>query len=53
MLISLIVPCYNEEDSLPILKAALDAVKSERPEFDYEYIYIDGISAKKPPCMPG
>jgi len=41
MLISLIVPCYNEEDSLPILKAALDAVKSERPEFDYEYIYID------------
>ena len=41
MLISLIVPCYNEEDSLPILKAALDSVKSERPEFDYEYIYID------------
>ena len=41
MLISLIIPCYNEEQSLPIMKKALEAVRTERPEFEYEYIYID------------
>jgi len=41
MLISLIIPCFNEEASLPILKTALEALKAERPEFEYEYIYVD------------
>jgi glycosyltransferase involved in cell wall biosynthesis len=41
MLISLIVPCYNEEQSLPILKKAIDAVTIERSEFEYELIFID------------
>jgi len=47
MLISLIVPCFNEELSLPILRKALEAVRSERSEFDYEYIYIDDGSKDK------
>lgn len=41
MLISLIVPCYNEEASLPILWEALEDVKSLRPEYEYEYIFVD------------
>ncbi len=41
MLISLIVPCYNEEQSLPILKKAIEAVTSVRSEFEYELIFID------------
>src|SRR5665647_488900 len=41
MLISLIIPCYNEEQSLPIMRKALDAVRTERPAFEYEYIFID------------
>jgi len=41
MLISLIVPCFNEEQSLPILKKALESVLSSHTEFEYEYIYID------------
>ena len=41
MLVSLIIPCYNEEQSLPILKKALDAIALERPEFTYEYLFID------------
>jgi len=41
MLISLIVPCYNEELSLPILMKALASVRSDRPSFEYEYIFID------------
>ena len=41
MLISLIVPCYNEEASLPILWKALEDVRTLRPEFEYEYIFVD------------
>ncbi len=41
MLISLIVPCYNEEASLPILWKALEDVRALRPEFEYEYIFVD------------
>jgi glucosyltransferase len=41
MLISLIVPCFNEKDSLPILKKALEDVAKDRPQYTYEYIYID------------
>lgn len=41
MLISLIIPCYNEEASLPILWKALEDVKALRPEFEYEYIFVD------------
>ena len=41
MLVSLIVPCYNEEASLPILWKALADVKALRPEFEYEYIFVD------------
>jgi len=41
LLISLIIPCYNEEASLPILWKALEDVKALRPEFEYEYIFVD------------
>lgn len=41
MLISLIIPCYNEEQSLPFLKKALQEVRAERAAFEYEYIFID------------
>jgi glycosyltransferase involved in cell wall biosynthesis len=41
LLVSLIVPCYNEEASLPILWKALADVKALRPEFEYEYIFVD------------
>jgi len=41
LLISLIVPCYNEEESLPILWKALEDVRALRPEFEYEYIFVD------------
>ena len=41
MLISLIVPCYNEQESLPILyKALLDVVR-EASDKDFEFIFIN------------
>src|SRR5665647_3535591 len=41
MLISLIIPCFNEEQSLPYLVKSLASIRSERPEYEYEYIFID------------
>lgn len=41
MLISLIIPCYNEEASLPILWPALRDVATASPEYQFEYIFVD------------
>jgi len=41
MRVSLIVPCYNEEASLPILRDALLAAMKERSVHQYELIFID------------
>lgn len=41
MLISLIVPCYNEEESLPILYKALTEVRSEVKDKTFEFIFVN------------
>ena len=41
MLISLIVPCYNEEESLPILYKALTDVRSEVKNKTFEFIFVN------------
>lgn len=44
-LISVIIPCYNEEQVLPILKEALQKVMEEMSSFDFELIFVnDGSS---------
>lgn len=40
-LISIIVPCYNEEQVLPILIEALDQVMDQMSDFDFELLFID------------
>lgn len=40
-LISIIVPCYNEEQVLPILKDALYQVMSQMTDFDFEFLFIN------------
>ncbi|MBR2993366.1 MAG: glycosyltransferase family 2 protein [Clostridiales bacterium] len=49
MLISLIVPCYNEEGSLPILYEALCNVRREdtSPDRSYEFIFVNDGSRDK------
>lgn len=47
MRVSLIVPCYNEEPSLPILKDALHKVCAGRSEHEYEFIMVDDGSRDK------
>ena len=41
MLISLIVPCYNEEEALPFLYDAVCKVASDESSYDFEFIMID------------
>lgn len=40
-LISIIIPCYNEEQVLPTLKNALLTVMDEMKQFDFEILFID------------
>lgn len=41
MLISLIVPCFNEEESLPILHKELCAVTETMQDYAFEFLFID------------
>ena len=45
--ISLIIPCYNEEESLKYLYKELEKVSSEMLSFDFEYIFVDDGSKDK------
>ncbi|MCR4689678.1 MAG: glycosyltransferase family 2 protein [Saccharofermentans sp.] len=47
MLISLVVPCYNEEQALPILYEALTKVRAEVTDKDFEFIFVNDGSRDK------
>lgn len=43
--ISVMVPCYNEEENvIPISKAIVEILKNELSEYDYELLFIDNDS---------
>ena len=40
--ISIMVPCYNEEENvIPISEAIIDTLQKDLPEYDYELLFID------------
>lgn len=44
-IISIIVPCYNEEATLPVLYRELEKITTEMSSFAFEYIFVnDGSS---------
>lgn len=47
MKISLIVPCYNEEDSLSALYGELTKVSQKMSDYEFEYLFIDDGSHDK------
>ena len=47
MLVSLMVPCYNEEEALPYLYEALCKVMQECPKYEYELIFVNDGSRDK------
>ena len=46
--ISIMVPCYNEEENVvPISQAIIDVITKDLPEYDYELLFIDNCSQDK------
>lgn len=41
MLVSLIVPCYNEEEALPVFYKELCTVTQTLPEYEFEFLFVD------------
>ena len=46
-LITCIVPCFNEEEVIPIFYKEIKKVSSEMKEVDFEYLFIDEGSSDK------
>lgn len=49
--ISVVTPCYNEEDNVLPLHQAVSAVFKSRPDFTFEHIFIDNCSRDKTPDL--
>lgn len=45
--ISIIVPCYNEEESLPIFYKEIDKISKEMKVVDFEFLFINDGSRDK------
>lgn len=43
--ISIMVPCYNEEENvIPMSEALVNVMTKELPQYDYEILFIDNCS---------
>jgi glycosyltransferase involved in cell wall biosynthesis len=49
--ISIVTPCYNEEDNVQGLSEAVKAVMAELPNYSYEHIFIDNASKDRTPSI--
>ena len=45
--ISIIVPCYNEEESLPIFYKEINKISKEMKETDFEFLFVNDGSKDK------
>lgn len=45
--ISIIVPCYNEEESLPVFYKEIDKVSKQMKEVDFEFLFVNDGSNDK------
>lgn len=43
-LISLALPCYNEEENIPLLYERLENITAQHPQYRFEFIFIDNCS---------
>jgi len=46
-LISIVTPCYNEEDNVAAVSSQVKAVFETLPEYGYEHIFIDNASTDR------
>ena len=40
-LITILIPCYNEEQSLPLLYQALNSVVETISGYEFEYLFVN------------
>ena len=45
--ISIVVPCYNEEESLPFLHEKLDEIMNQMTKYDFEILFVNDGSKDK------
>jgi glycosyltransferase involved in cell wall biosynthesis len=50
-LISVVTPCYNEEENVVPLYHAIKKVFEGLPDYEYEHLYIDNCSTDKTPQL--
>ncbi len=50
-LISIVTPCYNEEENVRELSQRIQAVFADLPGYDYEHILIDNASRDRTPLI--
>ena len=43
-LISIVTPCYNEEDNVDDVYRAIKKIRDQYPRFNWEHIFIDNAS---------
>ena len=51
MLVSVIIPCFNEEDVLGDTYRRIVAAVSQNPQFDYELVFVDDGSTDSTPSI--
>lgn len=51
MQVSLIIPAYNEQEVLPLLRARVDAVTARLPEYQFEIVIVDDRSRDETPQL--
>lgn len=39
--VTILIPCYNEEQSLPLLYEQLAALTDNHPEYDWEILFVN------------
>ena len=49
--VSLIIPCYNEEQALPIFAGELDKVRQELRQYDFEVLMVNDGSSDNLICF--
>ena len=50
-MISVVTPCFNEEENVLPLHEAIKKVFAQLPDYDYEHIYIDNCSQDNTPAL--
>ncbi len=51
MLVSVVIPAYNEAAALPVLRQRLTVVLADLPQYDFEVVLVDDHSSDETPAL--